>query len=181
MIQNVNMAHLLKKMSDHHCIKDYLFVMYGKLDQDMVISMIQLIEKKMKLEKFSKSIITRVKLLSIEILQNIVKHQEKHNEIFPYFILGTKQEDLTIYSGNVINSDDKTIIDERLSKFIALDDENFRDNYKKALQNAVVSSEGNVGIGLLDIVYRSHKNLSYHIDHISPNLYTFNLNVSIHS
>lgn len=179
MIQNVAMLNLLKCLEDHKQMKDYLFVLYGKLDQEMTISTIQLIEKKMKMENFSKALITRTKMVCIEILQNIVKHQEKHNEIFPYFIIGTNDKSLTILSGNVITQNDKEIISSKLTEFIELDETIIREQYKNAITDSELSPEGNAGIGLFDIVYRSNKNLTYRFDNLSNNLFSFNLNVSI--
>lgn len=179
MIQNVAMLNLLKRLDEQEQIKDFLFVLYGKLDQEMTISTVQLIEKKMKMENFTKAIITRTKMVCIEILQNIVKHQEKHNEIFPYFVIGTKAQTLTILSGNVITQSDKDIISSKLTQFIELDETVIREQYKNAITDSELSPEGNAGIGLFDIVYRSNKNLTYQFDNLANNLFSFNLNVSI--
>mgnify|MGYP005989190237 CR=1 FL=1 len=179
MIQNTRFLDSLKSLDKQEGIKDYLFVLYGKLDQEMTITAVQLIEKKMKLESFGKSLITRTKMISIEILQNIVKHQENHDEIFPYFALGTDSESLTIMSGNVVTRGDKEIITNKLKQFIDLDESTIREKYKNAIKNSKLTSEGNAGIGLFDIVYRSNKNLTFTMDNLSDNLFSFNLNVSI--
>lgn len=179
MIQNVNMLNLLKKIEDEENIKDYLFVLYGKMNQDIIVSAIQMIEKKMILEGFTKTNISKTKIVCIEILQNIIKHQKNHDSIFPYFIIGTNHHSLKILSGNVITKLDKDVIVEKLDEFISLDKDIIKDNYKLALKNNIITKEGNAGIGLLDIVYRSNNNVSYNIDDISQNLFSFNINVSI--
>lgn len=179
MIQNVNMLNLLKRLEEEENIKDYLFVFYGKLNQDIIVSAIQMIEKKMMLEKFTKTAISKTKIVCIEILQNIIKHQKNHDQIFPYFIIGTNRQSLKILSGNVITRIDKDVIIEKLDTFIALDKDLIKDNYKDALKNNTISNEGNAGIGLLDIVYRSNNNVSYNIEDLPQDLFSFNLNVSI--
>ena len=179
MIQNIAMLNLLKKLDQQQQIRDYLFALYGRLDQEMVISAIQLIERKMRLEQFSKASITRTKIICIEILQNIVKHQEQHDKIFPYFVIGTNEKALQIMAGNVITLLDREIISEKLNRYIHLDESCLREEYKNAIREAKLSPEGNAGIGLFDIVYRSNKNLSYQFDTISSDLYSFNLNVCI--
>ncbi|TNE54245.1 MAG: hypothetical protein EP338_08765 [Bacteroidetes bacterium] len=179
MIQNEQLKKMLNELSCHECVSDFLFVLYGKLDQDITISAIQLIERKMKLEGFSKGMITRTKMISIEILQNIVKHQEKHDRILPYFILGTREHQPTIFSGNVVNEGDREQIITKLNQFIALEKGEIRDKYIDAIENADLSEEGNAGIGLYDIVFRSNKNIKYNIDSLNDNLYTFDLNVSV--
>lgn len=179
MIQNVNMLNLLKKLEDDESFKDYLFVFYGKMNQDIIVSAIQMIEKKMIMENFTKTAISKTKIICIEILQNIIKHQQNHDQIFPYFVIGTNKHTLKILSGNVITKLDKDVIIEKLDNFIALDKELIKDNYKHALKNNIISKEGNAGIGLLDIVYRSNNNVSYNIEDLPQNLFSFNLNVSI--
>ena len=179
MIQNVNMLNLLKKLEDEENFTDYLFVYYGKMNQDIIVSAIQMIEKKMILEGFSKSTISKTKIVCIEILQNIIKHQKNHSEIFPYFIIGTHHLNLKLLSGNVITQIDKDVIVSRLEGLITLGKEDIKDNYKLALKNNIITSEGNAGIGLLDIVYRSDNNVTYKIDDLPHNLFSFNINVSI--
>jgi len=60
-----------------------------------------------------------------------------------------------------------------------LDKDLIKDNYIDALKNNIISSEGNAGIGLLDIVYRSNNNVTYNIEDLPQDLFSFNLNVSI--
>lgn len=179
MIQNSTLLEILKKLDSRHDMRDHLFVLYGKVDQDMTVSTIGLIEKKMKLEGFNKSLITRTKMIAIEILQNIVKHQETHPDIYPYFILGCNKHELKILSGNVVTHNDKEIIVSKLEQFIALDEITIREKYKNAITSSELTPEGNAGIGLFDIVYRSNKNLTYQMEGITDDLYSFNLDVAI--
>jgi hypothetical protein len=173
------MLNLLKRLERDTKIKDYLFVFYGKLNQDIIVSAIQMIENKMIMEGFTKTAISKTKIVCIEILQNIIKHQTNHDQIFPYFIIGSSNHTLKILSGNVITQMDKDVIIKKLDNFIALNKEDIRDNYKFALKNNIITKEGNAGVGLLDIVYRSDNNVSYKIDKLPHNLFSFNINVSI--
>ncbi len=51
--------------------------------------------------------------------------------------------------------------------------------YKDALLNTVISETGNAGIGLLDIVYRSGKNVNYSFNEYKKGRSYFELKVSI--
>jgi len=179
MIQNLNLLELLKNLNTDKAIKNYLFVYYGKLNLDIIISTINMIESKMLLENFDKSIISKTKMICIEILQNIVKHQENHEHIFPYFILGTNDQRLKILTGNVVTKNDRDVIIKKLNHLINLDQNLIEKNYKLALKMNEISSEGNAGLGLIDIVYRSNRNVSYKMDKLTKDLFTYNLNVSI--
>ena len=173
------MLDLLKNIDKEEDIQNYLFVYYGKMNLDIIVSTIKLIESKMQMDDFDKSIISKTKMICIEILQNIVKHQEKHNSIFPYFIVGTNDKSLKILTGNVVSKNDRDIIVEKLNHLINLDQNLIEKDYKLALKKNEISKEGNAGLGLIDIVYRSNRNVSYKMDKIESELFTYNLNVLI--
>lgn len=179
MIPNKIMLKILKKISDEENIRDYLFVMYGKLNQDLIISAVELIGTKLKLENFDRTTITKTKIISTEIMQNIIKHQENHSEIFPYFIIGSKDRSLNIFSGNIVTLNDKILISDKLNTFISIDKDKMREYYRKALEESVITAEGNAGIGLMDIAFRSNQKLSYQMENVTDNLFSFNLNVLI--
>lgn len=179
MIQNEVMLNILKKIGDEENIKDYLLVFYGKLNQDLTVSAIGLIETKLKLEGFDKTTITKTKIISTEIIQNIIKHQKNHDEIFPYFIIGAKDKSLNIFSGNIVTSNDKVLIADRLNTFIKIEKSKMREYYRTALENSTITEEGNAGIGLMDIVFRSDQKLTFKMESLTNNLFSFNLNVLI--
>ena len=172
-----SITSILEKLGSSGQIKNYLFVHYGNLNQDIAISTIQLIEKKLKMENFDRNIITKTKTVCIEIIQNIVKHQKNHDSIFPYFIIGTKDTKLTIYAGNVITNESKEIISRSISTFQTIEKGNLKKYYLDALRDASVSAEGNAGMGLMDIMYRSNKEFNYNITSLPGNLYSYNLEV----
>lgn len=179
MIENQNLLNLLKNIGKEDDIKNHLFVYYGKMNLDVIISTIQVLESKMIMENFSKALISKAKMLCVEILQNIVKHQEKHDSIFPYFVVGTKDNRLKISTGNVVSLSDKKVIEEKLNELSLMDKDLIEKNYKIALKENHISKEGNVGLGLIDIVYRSNKNVNYSMHDLPNNLFSFSLDVLI--
>lgn len=179
MIQNENLLTLLKNIGKEDDIKNHLFVYYGKMNLDIIISTIQVVENKMIMENFSKALISKAKMLCVEILQNIVKHQEKHDSIFPYFVVGTNEERLKISTGNVVSLSDKKVIEEKLDELNSMDKQLIEKNYKIALKENQISNEGNVGLGLIDIVYRSNKNVTYTMHDLPNNQFSFSLDVLI--
>ncbi|MBI2259231.1 MAG: hypothetical protein HYU67_10090 [Flavobacteriia bacterium] len=177
MIANQSFNGLLENLSNNTNITDFLFVYYGKMNQDLIVSAIHMLENKLIIENFAKTLISKAKIISIEMLQNIVKHQQVHPEIFPYFIVGIDKNSLVFFSGNVVNTLDKEVICKNMDKLKLLKNSNIKENYKYALKNTTISSEGNAGIGLLDIVYRSGNQVNYHFDEFNNQIYTFNLQV----
>jgi hypothetical protein len=82
-------------------------------------------------------------------------------------------------AGNVISTNKKDALLEKLNHLCALDTQLLEKDYKFALKQNKLTSSGNAGLGLLDIVYRSNKNVSYQIQDIDKQNSTFNLNVLI--
>ena len=177
MIANPNLESIFNEIKSTTSISGYLFVHYGKIDQEMAVSSIQLIERKLNLEKFERNIITKTKSVCIEILQNIIKHQTNHNTIFPYFILANNGFELSLFAGNVITNESKELISQSLNSFQLVEKNDFKKYYLDALHVSALSPEGNAGMGLMDIVLKSNKQFKYEIKQIANELYSYDLKV----
>lgn len=179
MIQNNHFVTLLSKLDSNNHIQDYLFVHYGKMDQEIAIATIQLIEKKLILENFERNIITKTKTICIEIIQNIIKHQKTHETIFPYFVIGSAGKEITIYAGNVITNEKMETISQSINTFQTIEKDQLKKKYLDKLRESAISPEGNAGMGLMDIVYRSEQHLDYEMKSIDGNLYSYDLKVEL--
>ncbi len=178
-IENPRIEELLNSISQRETMRNNLMVIYGTVNQEIIISTIKLIEKKLITGNFSKTIITKVKMLSTEILQNISKHQTEHQTIYPYFIIGNNNNDLNIISGNVINEHEKNFLANKLPTYKALNREDLKKEYLETFSNSTITNEGNAGLGLLTILYRSDQNIEHDIVTIDEDLYHFNFEVII--
>jgi hypothetical protein len=179
MIENPKVIGLLKEIGQKENIKEYLLVIYGQFNQEIVLSAIKLIERKLVLEKFPANIITKTKMICTEILQNINKHQELHGAILPYFIIGTNQKTINILSGNIVTEEAKLLIEAKLNEYITINKNVFRQYYKEMFKNSELSAAGNAGLGLLEIVYRANQNVKYNMENVSKGYFSFNLDVVI--
>lgn len=179
MIENPKVASLLKDISQREGIKDYLMVIYGQFNIEIIVSAISLIERKLIFDKFPTNIITKTKMICTEMLQNITKHQEPHETVLPYFIIGTNGKALSILSGNVVTEKAKGLIESKLEEYISIDNGVLRGYYVGAYKNSVVSENGGAGLGLLEIVYRANQNVKYSMDSISNGCFSYNLEVTI--
>lgn len=179
MLQNTQLAGLLKQIADHEEITDFMIILHGKFNQEVVTSSVKLIEEKCRGLNYSNSLITRLKMVSVEILQNISKHQHLSKEVLPYFIIGSNTNGVSIYSGNIVSAAARNTISDRLNIYRNLDVEQLKSFYRDSLKNTEVSDAGNAGIGLLDIVYRSNQQVSFDFHEFKEDLYYFGLNVTI--
>ena len=179
MIENLKIKSLLKQITEKEHIKDYLLVMYGHFDQVMIISTIKLVERKLQLEKFPANIITKTKIICVEMLQNITKHRNTNDSDLPYFIIGTNDKTLNILSGNIVTKESKQNIENKLNEFVKVDKNTFKEYYMQAFKNSALTEQGNAGLGLLEIVYRSNQNVKFNMQSITEDYYSFNLDVLI--
>lgn len=178
-MQNKELASLLLKLAENENISDFIIVLNGDFNQELVASAVKLIEEKCQESGFPQTLITKLKLVSVEVLQNISKHKHNDIETLPYFIIGTNAKMVSIYSGNVVTRPVKYVIQDRLAVYTSLTTSQLKNFYRDSLRNTSVSEEGNAGIGLLDIVYRSNQKVTFSFSEYKDNLYHFGLNVNI--
>jgi hypothetical protein len=157
--------------------QDFLFVLNSPFTGDIIADTIKMIEKNVRLAGYSQQVITRVKMISIEILQNIQKHQIITPGYNPYFVISSHAQELRIYSGNVVSDEVKLKIGERLRVYQSIDPGVIKNFYMESLKNTQVNHNSNASIGLLDIVYRANQNIDYHFKSIENNLSFFGLAV----
>ncbi len=179
MTQKQNISELINTITTHEEVGKHLLVLYGQINQDVIISAVKLTERKLILEKVPHNVITKTKMVCTEILQNILKHQTKHESLQPNFVVRLTDSGLSITSCNIISEESKNFISEKLEKYSKIEKEDFREYYIEAFRSSTISNTGNAGLGLLDIVYRSKQNVKYKMENLSNNLFSFNLNVTI--
>lgn len=179
MIEKPKIKDILDYIGSKENIKDYLLVIYGQLNQEVIISTIKLAETKLRLQNFPPTIISKTKTICAEILQNITKHQLKHDTYQPYLVIGSVDKTLCIYSGNIISEQSKNKITTKLTNYQNVKADEFKEFYIESFKNSILTEEGNAGLGLLDIFYRSNRNLKYNVNSISEGLFSFNLNIEL--
>jgi hypothetical protein len=178
-MQNNELTKLLIKITEKEEVNDFLIVLHGSLNQEIVTKSVQLIESKCRELNYHQGLITRLKMISVEILQNITKHQHISNEVLPYFIVGALGSGVCIYSGNIVNNVTKNVINDRLTVYNNLDADKLKNFYRDSLKQTTLSKEGDAGLGLLDIVYRSNQNVEFNFHEFKNDLHYFGLNVNI--
>jgi len=168
-------AQILTKADRH----SDLFLLYGHINQHMVNSSIEIIENKLIKLKYSKTMISKTKLLGVEIMENMFKHQFKNHSLSPYFHLSVSGSGLTIVSGNSISSKRQKILKQKLDKYESLTPEELRVLYLKQLGKGKITKQGNAGLGILTIYNRSKKNSSYKLSKINDSEYYFSMEVNL--
>lgn len=179
MIENKFAYESIKTVIDKDAPYNDLFILYGQIEQDMVSSSISIIEKKLQKLQISKSLISKAKMLSVEIIQNIFKHQHNAPTLEPYFYMAVCGDGIKLVSGNSISVNDYHFLNDSLSKYNLLTLEELKMLYIEKLSEGEVSADGNAGLGILTIMSRSNKKSTHSLDQISDSEYHFGLEVNI--
>ena len=156
-----------------------LFVLLGKLNQHMVNSSIHIIESKLIKLGYSKSMISKTKLLGIEMLQNIHKHQLKKASHSPYFQMSVNERGLNMVACNSISGTEQKILRMKLDRYKDLSLIELKELYLERLSKGKISKSGNAGLGILTIYNRSYKSAIYKLDKISDKEYYFSIEVNL--
>jgi len=170
-----NIANMLK---DDKVYTD-IFILLGGLNKALIVSSIQILEGKLKGAGYPKTLVSRAKLIGIEILDNILKHQIENPSLVPYFEVSINHEEMKFTSGNCISSDDYVFLNEKLSEYCNLSQDGVKKRYMERLRNGSLDDEGNAGLGILTILKRAEKRYEYVIEKISEKEYFFNATVKI--
>ncbi len=178
-IENSRRKELLSSIANEDFSVNNLVVVFGRMNQEVVISTVQLIERKLNIKNLNKGYVNRVKAISTEILQNITKHQHPDESYSPYFILNESNGNLNFYSGNVISLADKEFLTEKLKLYKQISFEQLKTLYLQTYSNAILTDEGNAGLGLLTIAIKAKQNLQFDFVKINDNFYHYNLELSI--
>jgi len=104
----------------------------------------------------NKTLRKRIYSLSVECLDNILKHSdlnEENHELLvdypPRFIVERIAGSFLIHTGNIVLNKNSEKIVKRLNYLNELDENEVNELYKNSLSNAEISEKGGAGLGLI--------------------------------
>jgi len=156
-----------------------LFILLGNLDKSMIASSIQIIESKLQALGYPKRMITKTKLIGVEVLDNILKHQSEASSQSPYFEVLISQSELRISSGNCVSKKDYLFLNTKLKSYVQLNNQAIKEKYMLQMKQGNFDSQGNAGLGLLTIIKRSVGNYKYGLTKKDEEHYFFNSSIKI--
>ncbi len=128
----------------------------------------------------------RVYSLSVECLDNILKHsdinEEEHELLINYpprFIVEKIAENFLIHTGNIILNRNRDVIIPRLDKLNDLTIEEINDLYKKSLANAEISAKGGAGLGLIVMAKTTKQKIRYDFEKINDKYSYFAMQLNL--
>ncbi len=128
----------------------------------------------------------RVYSLSVECLDNILKHsdlnEEEHELIINYpprFIVEKIADDFLIHTGNIILNQNIEDVIYKLEKLNDLELEGINQLYKESLANAEISEKGGAGLGLIVMAKTTRQKIRYDFEKINQKFSYFAMQLNL--
>jgi len=174
-IATKKITNLLKDKKEYSDI----FVLFGELNKPIIVSSILIIENKLKMKNFSKTMVSKAKFVCIELLENMNKHQTQITSLSPYFELSVCDDEIRIVSGNSVAKDESIYLNQKLNQYSKLSKTELDDVYIKRLREGELDEEGNAGLGILSVMRRADKKFSYEFEEVNQLETYFNSEISL--
>ncbi len=178
-----NISELLVSSEKELCSYMYSHDSYlaykGNFSQDNVLILLKIIERNLQANPFEYTGIKAIIFTILtELLQNISKHAYQiKNKKEGIFMLETSLNKYIISTGNYIENTESEIIVKKLNLLNGLDKDALKTLYLNKIRNSEIDSEGNAGIGFIEIARDSSDKIEYNISVINEK-YSF-LTVSV--
>jgi hypothetical protein len=128
----------------------------------------------------------RVYSLSVECLDNILKHSdlnEKDHELIknypPRFIIERIAGDFIIHTGNIVLNENKDELIPRLDQLNNLELEDINSLYKESLANAEISKKGGAGLGLIVMAKTTRQKIKFDFEKIDNKFFYFAMQLNL--
>jgi hypothetical protein len=157
-------------MGKHQLIFGYR----GSLCNDLISSLIQLVDCKLKEQaapfRVKKSAIN----ILIEGLQNILFHSvevdgHRQTEDHCLFLLGKQHDSYVIRIGNFIEKHTQDALRNKMDRLNAMDADEIQQMYLDVLDHGTISEKGGAGLGFLRMIRDSGNKLGYSFEPTDDN------------
>lgn len=153
----------------------------GYLSQDMLHSILEVIELKLVDFKAENKTKKRVYHVLVECLQNLYHHskQDTSKEQSIIVMVAKNANGYSVITGNYVSSNDVDTLRSKIREINSLDQNELKSLYRKVLNNGSYSNKGGGGLGIIDIARKSEEKLDYGIVPVDEFNSFFSLNVKI--
>ena len=158
--------------------ENILLIHQGNFSQTAIAPVFSMVEDNIKKINLTKQ--KKVFHLMIEMLQNINKHGFIENNLRQgIFILGIKNNNYFISTGNFINKNAANKLNNYLDSLNSKTVEDLNTLYKKILINTDVPDDETGKLGLIDIARESINKMKYEFNKINEDLFFYTLVIEI--
>jgi len=139
----------------------------GEITHQITKAFTSLTESNMIKEEDPNTVQKKVFHVMVECLQNISKHAENRNSIVTskdgrgIFMISKDREEYNVTTGNIINNDKISKLEEMLESINQLDPVGLKKLYKQQMREGRLSDKGGAGLGFIDIAKKTGEKLIY--------------------
>jgi len=155
-----------------------IFLTYGgMLTQSLIVAMTEALEKETKDADLSMGLANKIFTIFIELAQNMMNYSKKVQAegIDPkgLILVGkTKDGYYYVFSQNIVNENDKILIEDKITKILSSSKEEIKKMYREARKSGKDKHKRGGGIGFYEIAKKSEK-IEYEFVEIENGRYYF--------
>lgn len=119
--------------------------------------------------------------LMVEVFQNIVRYKKEEKKNYEIFGLRSIEENLHIFSSNVIDTTSYSLLANKLKNINEKDPKDLKKLYLEILKSGMFGEKGGAGLGLLQMARRSSNPIQYEFSAVDnkSKLFQYQLDFSI--
>ncbi len=158
----------------------------GSFNSEIIDSILLSIKNLLVKDNYPLIIRKRVYNISVECLDNILKHSDIHtvskklyDDNPSSFILEKDDTAFYVKIGNIILNENIKNVDNKLKKINSLNLDGINELYKNSLQNGEISKKGGAGLGLIVMSKTTKEKILYSFDEINNKFSYFVMNLKI--
>lgn len=128
-----------------------------------------------------RTLMKRIGNVLIECLQNVMRHGliEENGFTQLYLTLESTPVGFQVQCGNLVDSEMRSILSNRLAEINGMEEETLRKTYIETLCNGEMSGKGGAGLGLLSLAKKASGPIEYRFDTQEDNRELFTLIVTV--
>lgn len=156
----------------------------GEVDKEVLLETLPQIEDILDKLEVTKQKKRKIVNIAIETLQNLQLHslplENSKHKLPPLFLLTKKDESISIVIGNLMDSSECTVLNDKIEKINSLNDEEVKFLYGVIMKQTVVkfSTKGGAGLGLIDMKKKSGNDLEHKFQPIDDAVTYFSLKIT---
>jgi hypothetical protein len=152
----------------------------GDITQETTKSILTMAERSLQASEKDPVIKRKVFNVMVELLQNIVKHNETLTDgSTGIFLIARESRRYAIMSGNPISKKNVPALRDTLNRINSLDKDGLKDLYKNIIQGTTLSEKGGAGLGFVDMARKSGEKLLFDFPETSGTTCFFCLKVNV--
>jgi hypothetical protein len=182
--ENVLPELLISSSKELHSLMErnnYYLAYKGNFSQKSVLILLKIVERNIQINSVEdQSIRSVIFNVLTELLQNISKHAyKKKSKREGIFLIGKSLDNYIISTGNYISNADSETIVRTIDQLNSMNKAQMQNLYLNKIRNSDIDSEGNAGLGFIEIARECSEKISYIISPVNVNYSFFTISIKV--